>query len=105
MLDINNLREDREEGFKIWFEDWWEAQNLEELIVQTNKEGGTRLSRKFECGITSANLLDRYSDSLFMKSLQAKLPGFKIERSYLTNYTILLVVDWSENDKEAEGWS
>ena len=99
MIDIKKLEEERNKAYDVWFERWWQKEDIEGQIKVRNAKGYTYLWISFFSGIddyTRSRLLDiRFKDKV-----KAKLPGFvvKNDRQELPftgrAYTKGLVIRW-----------
>lgn len=106
MLNIEQLRDEREQGFNEWFREWWNHINIEKWIVDRNVDGFTNVSFVVINRNTSEYEKNRYLDPLFIKNVRAKLIGFNcyIEQSSVgSGYH--LVVSWAEEESGNNLWS
>lgn len=83
MLDIEKLKQDREQAFTIWFEKWWKRVGLEKKIEKSNQEGFTSLDIVF--GNYNANEKRWMCKRVFLLKLQDMLPGFAVDFKYSKN--------------------
>lgn len=99
MLDIDKLKEDREQAFDVWFERWWQKEDIEGQIKVRNAKGYTYLWISFFSS-SDDYTRNRLLDIRFEEKVKAKLPGFvvKNDRQMLPftgrAYTKGLVIRW-----------
>ena len=74
MLDIDKLKEEREQAFDVWFERWWQKANIEQEIAIANSKGYTEIT--ISINYLSDYTQNRVADKRFLKKLKKKLPGF-----------------------------
>lgn len=105
MLNIEQLRDEREQGFNEWFKEWWNNQEIEELILERNAEGFTNLFLPLIYRETSEYEKNRLKDPLFIKKIRAKLIGFKctIQSNVIFN-SYNLWISWAE-EEESDQWN
>lgn len=84
MLELDKLKQEREQAYDVWFERWWAREDLEHQIKISNSQGYTGY----------VLVLDHYdkhnqarmSKDRFLLKLQEMLPGFEVEFRYKTNW-------------------
>lgn len=84
MLNVENLRQEREKAFDVWFDRWWAREDLEHQIKISNYQGYTGYIL----------VLDNYSEyeqirmskDRFLLKLQEMLPNFRVEYKYSKNF-------------------
>lgn len=84
MLELDKLKQEREQAYDVWFERWWARGDLEHQIKIFNFQGYT----------SYILILDNYdkhnqarmSKDRFLLKLQEMLPGFEVEFRYRTNW-------------------
>lgn len=83
MLNVENLRQDREKAFDIWFEKWWEKEKLESKIKKANLKG----YRSYVVTMSDyeADELIWIRKEEFLLKLQDMLPDFRVEYKYAKN--------------------
>lgn len=82
MLELDKLKQEREQAYDVWFERWWAREDVEHQIKIANYQGYTRVVINFR----GYSLYDtnRLKDSRFSQKLTDKLPGFDIGYSGTT---------------------
>lgn len=83
MLNVENLRKDREKAFDIWFEKWWKREDLESKIKKANLMG----YRGYVVTMSDyeANEQIWMCKEAFLLKLQDMLPDFRVEYKYAKN--------------------
>ncbi len=84
MLDINKLKQEREQAYDVWFERWWAREDLEHQIKISNCKGYTGYVLVLDCYDNYEQA--RMSKDRFLVKLKDKLPGFEAEFRYRTNW-------------------
>lgn len=83
MLNVEKLRQDREQAFDIWFEKWWKREKLESKIKKANLtgyRGYVVIMSDYE-----ANEQIWMCKEKFLRKLQDMLPDFRVEYKYAKN--------------------
>jgi len=78
MLDIDKLKKEREQAFDVWFERWWQKEDIEGQIKVRNAKGYTYLWISFFSG-SDDYTRHRLLDIRFKDKMKAKLPGFVVK--------------------------
>ena len=91
------LKIEREEAFKKWFEGWYkkskEFEGIEDKIRERNLAGYTYIEIKIE--YTEDQPKIRLNDDLFLESLKEKLPELSIiARDTLDCLSKIIIIDW-----------
>lgn len=81
MLNVENLRKDREKAFDIWFEKWWKREDLESKIKKANLMG----YRGYVVTMSDyeANEQIWMCKEAFLLKLQDMLPDFRVAKIYI----------------------
>jgi hypothetical protein len=74
MLELDKLKQEREQAYDVWFERWWKKANIEQEIEIANSKGYTEVT--IPINYLSDYTQDRVADKRFLKKLKKKLPGF-----------------------------
>lgn len=84
MLELDKLKQEREQAYDVWFERWWAREGLEHQIKISNSQGYTGYLLVLD--YYSEHNQSRMSKDRFLLKLQEMLPGFKVEFRYRTNW-------------------
>lgn len=94
---INELNQDNEESFNIWFERWYVSRKFESKIKAANKQGFKKYTLRIdEC--EDYYLRNRLFDDRTIKNLSEKLIGIKITKRTDNRLTTFFGLDrkWTE---------
>lgn len=84
MLDINELKQEREQSYDVWFERWWAKEDVEHQIKISNCKGYTGYILVLDDYDKHEQF--RMSKDRFLVKLKDKLPGFAVSFKYKTNW-------------------
>ena len=74
MLELDKLKQEREQAYDVWFERWWQKANIEQEIEIANSKGYRETI--IPINYYSDYVQNRVADKKFLKKLKKKLPGF-----------------------------
>ena len=77
MLNVENLRQEREKAFDIWFEKWWKKEDLESKIKKANLKGQRSYCVRMDDYGADERIWMR--KQAFLLKLQDMLPDFRVE--------------------------
>ena len=78
MLDLDKLKQEREQAYDVWFERWWKKEDIEGQIKARNAKGYTNLWISFFNGQDDYTR-NRMQDIRFKDKVESKLPGFVVK--------------------------
>lgn len=80
MLELDKLKQEREQAYDVWFERWWKKEDIEGQIKARNAKGYTNLWISFFNGLDDYTR-NRLLDIRFEDKVKAKLPGFVVQNN------------------------